>query len=164
MLLIDQTKILQILPQSYPFLMIDRIVEIKKGESLVAVKNITGNEWIFQNQSFQLNHLPEPFIIEAAAQAALVLYVLSEDSRGNGIKFLGKVKSEFHDLPKIGEQITIHVDLVKLMKMNSAICSIPTFLVAFLNLLKLNCKLFTLILNFGCKYSLFTAFQFLSSL
>lgn len=116
MLLIDQTEILQILPQSYPFLMIDRIVEIKKGESLVAVKNITGNEWIFQNQSFQLDHLPEPFIIEAAAQAALVLYVLSENSRSNGIKFLGKVKSEFHDLPKIGEQITIHVDLVKLMK------------------------------------------------
>jgi len=96
--------------------MIDKVIEIKKGESLVAVKNITGNEWIFQNQSFQIGHLPEPFIIEAAAQAALVLYAVSDDSRSNGIKFLGKVKSEFHDLPKISEQIAIRVDLVKLMQ------------------------------------------------
>ncbi len=108
--------LMRILPQTYPFLMIDRIIEFKKGESLVAVKNITGNEWIFQNQSFQLHHLPEPFIIEAAAQAALVLYALSDNTRGSGIKFLGKVKSEFYDLPKISEQITISVQLEKLMK------------------------------------------------
>ena len=116
MLTLTHDELTRILPQAYPFLMIDRVLEIKKGESLVAVKNITGNEWIFQNQHFQIDHLPEPFIIEAAAQAALVLYAISDDSRGNGIKFLGKVKSEFHDLPKISEQITINVVLDKLMK------------------------------------------------
>ena len=113
---LTQDELVRILPQAYPFLMIDKVIEVKKGESLVAIKNITGNEWIFQNQCFQLDHLPEPFIIEAAAQAALVLYALSDDARGNGIKFLGKVKSEFHDLPKICEQITINVGLDKLMK------------------------------------------------
>ena len=54
--------------------------------------------------------------IEAAAQAALVLYALNDDSRGDGIKFIGKVKSEFQDLPMINEQITIHVMLDKMMK------------------------------------------------
>jgi 3-hydroxyacyl-[acyl-carrier-protein] dehydratase len=114
--LLDQAELFKILPHAYPFLMIDRITEIKEGESLTAVKNITGNEWPFQSQHFQINHLPEPFLIEAAAQAALVLYDRSDGTRGKGIKFLGKVKAEFHDLPTIGEQVTIHVRLVKLMK------------------------------------------------
>lgn len=114
--MLDQAEVLRILPHSYPFLMIDKVTEIKKGESLTATKNITGNEWIFQSQYFKIDHLPEPFVIEAAAQAALVLYAVSDDTRGNGIKFLGKVKSEFHDLPKISEQITIHVGVDKLMK------------------------------------------------
>jgi len=96
--------------------MIDEVIDIKVGESLVAVKNITANEWIFQNQCFEIDHLPEPFLIEAAAQAALVLYDLSDGTRGHGIKFLGKVKAELHELPRIGEQITIEVTLGKLMK------------------------------------------------
>jgi hypothetical protein len=44
---LDSNQIAQILPQSYPFLMIDRVVDFRKGESLTAVKNITGNEWMF---------------------------------------------------------------------------------------------------------------------
>jgi 3-hydroxyacyl-[acyl-carrier-protein] dehydratase len=114
--LLSQSELFQILPHAYPFLMIDEVMDIKVGESLVAVKNITANEWIFENQCFQIDHLPEPFLIEAAAQAALVLYSLSDGTRGKGIKFLGKVKAELHDLPKLGERITIHVNLVKLIK------------------------------------------------
>ncbi len=124
--MLTQAELTTILPQTYPFLMIDRVLEIKKGESLTAIKNITGNEWIFQNQYFQIDHLPEAFLIEAAAQAALVLYAISDDTRGKGIKFLGKVKADMHDLPKIGDQITVKVNLVKLMKnlgfFNSTIC------------------------------------------
>ncbi len=116
LMLLSQSDLTRILPQTYPFLMIDEVIEIKKGESLTAIKNITGNEWIFQNQLIKLDHMPEPLIIEAAAQAALVLYALSDDIRGNGIKFLGKVTSEFFDLPKISERITIKIELVKLMK------------------------------------------------
>lgn len=115
-MLLNQEELSRILPQTYPFLMIDRIIEIKKGECLTAVKNITANEWAFQSQRFEIRHMPEPFIIEAAAQAALVLYAISDDTRGDGIKFLGKVKSEFHDLPDISETITIRVHLEKLMK------------------------------------------------
>lgn len=115
-MLLSQVELSRILPQTYPFLMIDEITEIKKGESLTAVKNITANEWPFQGRGFQLHHLPEPLIIEAAAQAALVLYAISDDTRGNGIKFLGKVKSEFYHLPRISDTITIRVTLAKLMK------------------------------------------------
>lgn len=47
---LDSNQIARILPQSYPFLMIDRVVDFKKGESLTAIKNITGNEWFFQGR------------------------------------------------------------------------------------------------------------------
>jgi len=63
-----------ILPQSYPFLMIDRVIDIKKGESLTAIKNITANEWFFEGKDQGSSVLPETLIIEAAVQAALVLY------------------------------------------------------------------------------------------
>jgi 3-hydroxyacyl-[acyl-carrier-protein] dehydratase len=114
--LLTQTELLKILPHAYPFLMIDEVLDIKVGESLVAVKNLTANEWAFQNQCFQISHFPEPFLIEAAAQAALVLYALSDNSRGKGIKFLGKVKAEMHELPAIGERITVEVKVARLMK------------------------------------------------
>ena len=61
----------KILPQAHPFMMIDRVVDIKKGKSLTAIKNITANEWPFLSN---LNHFPETLLIEAATQAALVLY------------------------------------------------------------------------------------------
>ena len=113
--MLTQMELQNILPQAYPFLMIDRILEIKKGESLTAIKNITGNEWIFQNQHFQIDHLPEPFLIEAAAQAALVLYAM-DASVGRGIKFLGKCKAEFYDRALLGDQLMIGVDILKLLK------------------------------------------------
>ena len=47
---LDQKQIAEILPQAYPFIMIDRVIEFEKDKSLVAVKNITGNEWVFQGQ------------------------------------------------------------------------------------------------------------------
>ncbi len=65
----------QILPQAYPFLMIDRVEEYIEGKSLIAIKNITADEWFFQNHEDPLNttqHFPETLLIEAAAQAALV--------------------------------------------------------------------------------------------
>ena len=113
--MLTQMELQSILPQAYPFLMIDRILEIKKGESLMAIKNITGNEWIFQNQHFQIDHLPEPFLIEAAAQAALVLYAMDVSVKG-GVKFLGKCKAEFYERALLGDQLMIGVSIIKLLK------------------------------------------------
>lgn len=67
---LNSNQIVQILPQSYPFLMIDRVVDFRKGESLTAIKNITGNEWFFDDQSCRSEVFPETLLIEAAAQAA----------------------------------------------------------------------------------------------
>ena len=71
---LNSNQIAKILPQSYPFLMIDRVVDFKKGESLTAIKNITGNEWFFDDQSCKTGVFPETLLIEAAAQAAILFY------------------------------------------------------------------------------------------
>ena len=75
MLTLDDLK--HILPQAYPFLMIDRVEQYIEGKSLTTIKNITANEWFFQNDEDPFHptkHFPETLLIEAAAQAALVLF------------------------------------------------------------------------------------------
>jgi 3-hydroxyacyl-[acyl-carrier-protein] dehydratase len=105
-----------ILPQGYPFVMIDEVVDIKIGESLVAIKNITANEWIFQNQNFIINHLPESFLIEAAAQAALVLHCVTYKSRISKVKYiLGQTDSVFNRKVFVGEQLEIKAFASKML-------------------------------------------------
>ena len=108
-MLLPQSEMLKILPHAYPFLMIDDVIDIKIGESIVAVKNITANEWIFQNQAFEIDHLPEPFLIEAAAQAALVLYHVSKIGKlEHNVKYiLGSVICKLDGYIKIGDQLII---------------------------------------------------------
>ena len=53
------------------------MAEFKKGEYLTAVKNITGNEWVYEGENFKTESFPEVLIIEAAAQAAFLFYRLN---------------------------------------------------------------------------------------
>ena len=116
---LDSNQIAQILPQSYPFLMIDRVVDFKKGESLTAIKNITGNEWLFAGQPCQAGAFPETLLIEAAAQAALVLYHLTKIKEGEKRPkyILGKFQAEFERAVFIGDQLEIKAYATKLLDM-----------------------------------------------
>ena len=105
--ILDQIDLSKILPQSYPFLMIDKIIEFKKGESLTAIKNITGSEWVFEGQGYQSNFFPETLIIEAAAQAAAAFYGLSQGDAEIKKVFLGKIKSEIFNIVNVGDQLTL---------------------------------------------------------
>ena len=105
----------RILPQAYPFLLIDRVVDILEGESLTAIKNITANEWpCCCGRGSQ--HYPETLLIEAAAQAALVLYHVSKVKEGDPRPqyVLGRTKAEFRDFANIGEQISLGVTKIRL--------------------------------------------------
>ncbi|MCK5082249.1 MAG: 3-hydroxyacyl-[acyl-carrier-protein] dehydratase FabZ [Candidatus Omnitrophica bacterium] len=105
----DQKKIADILPQAYPFIMIDRVIEFEKDKSLVATKNITGNEWIFEGRAHKTDIFPETLIIEAASQAALVLYQLSKIKEGEKRPkyILGKITANFNTTVFVGDQLKI---------------------------------------------------------
>jgi len=105
----DQQKIAEILPQSYPMIMIDKVIEFEKDKSLTAVKNVTGDEWFFGGQNTRTTTFPETMLIEAAAQAAIILYKMSKNhSIYLDAKFiLNKVNVEFSKVVLIGESINI---------------------------------------------------------
>ncbi len=72
-MLMDVKEIREYLPHRYPFLLVDRVVELKEGESIVAFKNITINEAIFNGHFPDIPVFPGVLIIEAMAQAAGIL-------------------------------------------------------------------------------------------
>ena len=115
---LNSNQIAAILPQSYPFLMIDRVVDFKKGESLTAVKNITGNEWVFEGQPCQTGVFPETLLIEAAAQAAILFYRLNDGGEQilSSRIFLGQVKAEFARPARIGDQLALRTLSGKMLK------------------------------------------------
>jgi len=106
---IDQQEILKILPQVPPFVMIDRVVDFKKDESLTAIKNITGNEWVFENHQYPGDVFPETLIIEAAAQTAIIFANLNanEPFKKNLRFLLGKTKAEFFAPVHVGDQLQL---------------------------------------------------------
>lgn len=95
-----------LLPQRYPFLMIDRVLEREKGCRAVAVKNVTVNEPYFQGHYPQTPVMPGVLIVEAMAQAGgLALGVTSDSAVLPLLAAIRKVR--FHQVVKPGDQLVI---------------------------------------------------------
>lgn len=82
--MMDVTEIKNWLPHRYPFLLVDRVVELKEGESIVAYKNISVNEEVFNGHFPQAPIFPGVMIVEAMAQASGIL----------GFKTIGKTPQD----------------------------------------------------------------------
>lgn len=68
------TEVQDILPQEYPFLLIDKVLELNEGKKIVAVKNVTTNEHFFEGHFPTMPVMPGVLILEAMAQASIILY------------------------------------------------------------------------------------------
>ncbi|MFC9448254.1 3-hydroxyacyl-ACP dehydratase FabZ family protein [Bacillus cereus] len=95
------------LPHRYPFLMIDKVTNIKESQSATGYKLITNNEWfINENQS----HMPHMLIVEALAQ--LSAFVNTSNSEGLG--FLSSLDGvEFHEKAYPGDKLDLHYELTR---------------------------------------------------
>jgi 3-hydroxyacyl-[acyl-carrier-protein] dehydratase len=80
-MLLNIEEIKEYLPQRYPFLLVDRVVEMELGKSIVAYKNVTVNEPFFQGHFPHQPIMPGVLIIEALAQAAGVLGFKSQEKK-----------------------------------------------------------------------------------
>ena len=107
----------KILPHRYPFLLIDRVVELEPQKKIVAIKNVTINEEFFEGHFPDKPIMPGVLIIEAMAQASIVLFGAdkSETEAKNMSYYLGSVKARFLQPVYPGDQLKITVEPVKVI-------------------------------------------------
>jgi 3-hydroxyacyl-[acyl-carrier-protein] dehydratase len=97
--------------------MIDRVIDIKTGEKIVALKNVSGNESFFQGHFPDDAVMPGALILEAMAQAAIILFSYGNHDKDNADKLFlfGKVKGRFLNPVYPGDQILITITPIKMI-------------------------------------------------
>lgn len=105
----DFEKVNSILPQKFPLLMVDKVIEIVPNEKITCLKNITGNEIIFLGHFPKQAILPGVYITEALAQSAILLF--SEKKTGDDTLFLlYSTKMTFKAMVVPGDQLIMKVE------------------------------------------------------
>ncbi len=113
---LDIREIQKIIPHRFPFLLIDRVVELEPNQKLVALKNVSINEHFFVGHFPDEKVMPGVLIIEAMAQAGCIYFYYSKNMQGkNLIYYLAKVESKFISPVFPGDQLRIEVTTIKLM-------------------------------------------------
>jgi len=114
-LIYDIKEIMNFLPHRYPFIMIDRILEIVPDEKITALKNVTINEPFFQGHFPGTPIMPGVLIVEAMAQAGgLLAYTfMPEVKKGSVIYFMAMDKVKFRKPVVPGDQLIFEVKILK---------------------------------------------------
>jgi 3-hydroxyacyl-[acyl-carrier-protein] dehydratase len=112
---LDIVQIKELLPHRFPFLLIDRVVDYRPGESITAIKNVTSNEPFFQGHFPDRPIMPGVLIIEAMAQAGGVLYYMSdEDAQPERFFYLVAVdQARFRRTVLPGDQLQLDVSVTR---------------------------------------------------
>ena len=107
---IDIAGIMHAIPHRYPFLMIDKVIDVVMGTSGTGIKNVTVNDNFFQGHFPEHPVMPGVLIIEAMAQTAAVLVVqaLGEHAAGKLVYFMSIDNAKFRRPVGPGDQLRIH--------------------------------------------------------
>jgi len=112
--MLDINEIMKILPHRYPFLMVDRIIEIEPGKRIVGLKNVSINEPFFPGHFPEHPVMPGVLIIEAMAQVAGIMAYLgsSEEIRQKVTYFMAIDNARFRKPVKPGDQLRIEAETI----------------------------------------------------
>jgi 3-hydroxyacyl-[acyl-carrier-protein] dehydratase len=113
---IDVNEILRYLPHRYPFLLIDRVLELEPDKRVVAIKNVTINEPYFVGHFPHLPVMPGVLVVEAMAQAAGVLSfaTMGRRSDDNSVFYFAGIDEARFKRPVVpGDQLRLEVDILR---------------------------------------------------
>jgi 3-hydroxyacyl-[acyl-carrier-protein] dehydratase len=111
----DIARVMKLLPHRYPFLMVDKIIDMDRDESAVGIKNVTINEPFFQGHFPQFPVMPGVLIIEGLAQTAgaLCVHSLGESYKASLVYFMAIDRAKFRKPVLPGDQIHYHVRKIR---------------------------------------------------
>lgn len=112
---LDFEEIKKLIPQRFPFIMIDKVLNLEPGKEASAVKNISGNDIFFLGHFPEKAVFPGAAIIEAMAQTSIVLFAAEKKAKGteNPLYYFGSVKARFLHPVVPGDQLRIKVVNIK---------------------------------------------------
>jgi beta-hydroxyacyl-ACP dehydratase FabZ len=113
--MIDVQGVMDVLPHRYPFLFVDRIIELEEGKRIVGIKNVTFNEPFFQGHFPGEPVMPGVLIIEALGQTAGVLAfrAMGKEAEGKGVYLMSINRVKFRRPVVPGDQLRLELDVVK---------------------------------------------------
>lgn len=112
--MLDVQQIKEIIPHRYPFLLVDKVIEIEEAKRVVGIKNVTINEPFFAGHFPEYPVMPGVLILEALAQVGAIAVLGIEENKGK-IGFLAGVdKCRFKRQVKPGEQLRLEVEILRM--------------------------------------------------
>jgi len=113
---LQSQEIQEIIPHRYPFLLVDRIIELEEGKRAVGIKNVSVNEPFFQGHFPGHPVLPGVLIMEALAQVGCVVILKMPEYTGHLVLFAGLDDVKFKRQVIPGDQLRLEVELVRMRK------------------------------------------------
>jgi 3-hydroxyacyl-[acyl-carrier-protein] dehydratase len=110
--MMDINEIMKHLPHRYPFLLVDRILEIQQGESITGIKNVSMNEPFFQGHFPGQPIMPGVLIIEALAQVAGIL-AFNAGLEGDSVYFMSIERAKFRRPVVPGDQLRLDIKVLQ---------------------------------------------------
>ncbi|WP_282154431.1 3-hydroxyacyl-ACP dehydratase FabZ [Cytobacillus gottheilii] len=111
--MLDITQIKEIIPHRYPFLLIDKMLEVVEGQKAIGLKNVTANEEFFNGHFPDYPVMPGVLIVEALAQVGAVAMLKKEENRGRLAFFTGIDNCRFKRQVKPGDQLRLEVEIIR---------------------------------------------------
>ncbi|MDR4890165.1 3-hydroxyacyl-[acyl-carrier-protein] dehydratase FabZ [Bacillus sp. HNG] len=110
----DINEIKEIIPHRYPFLLVDRILELEEGKRALGIKNVTANEEFFNGHFPDYPVMPGVLIVEALAQVGAVAMLKKEENKGRLAFFAGIDNCRFKKQVVPGDQLRLEVEITRL--------------------------------------------------
>ncbi|WP_080843859.1 3-hydroxyacyl-ACP dehydratase FabZ [Cytobacillus gottheilii] len=112
--MLDITQIKEIIPHRYPFLLIDKMLEVVEGQKAIGLKNVTANEEFFNGHFPDYPVMPGVLIVEALAQVGAVAMLKKEENRGRLAFFTGIDNCRFKRQVRPGDQLRLEVEIIRI--------------------------------------------------